>query len=55
MTEKQRKLLETYNHLTELQIKHLIDVNKTIAADASSTVARYTKLLKLRNKHGIEG
>jgi hypothetical protein len=54
MTLKQRKLLETYEHLTEKQIRYYIDLNKDIAAEASANVAKMQKLLKLRNRYESE-
>ena len=54
MTLKQRKLLETYEHLTEKQIRYYIDLNKDIAAEASANAAKMQKLLKLRNRYESE-
>ena len=51
MTLKQANLLQTYEHLSDDQVKHHINVYSNVAKDAQSQAARMKKLLKLRGKN----
>lgn len=54
MTAKQQKLLDTYEHLSDTQIRLHISLNEEIASEAQGIVARLKKLQKLRKKYESE-